>query len=148
MKKTLTTLAAAAMAAGLAFAQAPAAAPTPTAPAHKRPLRAMARHRAIQALNLTDAQKQQAKTIFQQSRATTQPIREQLKQNREALASAVKANDTNQIQQLAQAQGTLMGQVAAARARARAQFYQILTPDQRAKADESRGRRTNTGARG
>jgi len=132
--KTLTTFAAAAaLAAGLAFAQTQT--PAPAAPQHPH-ARAAVRQRMIQALNLTDAQKQQAKTIFQQTRATTKPIREQLKQNREALAAAIKANNTDQIQQLSQAQGSLLSQMVAARAQGRAQFYNMLTPDQRAKADQ------------
>jgi Spy/CpxP family protein refolding chaperone len=131
MKRILTIFAAvAALAAGIVFAQAPAA--TTQAPAP----RAAARQRIIQALNLTDAQKTQAKTIFQQTRQQTQPVRDQLKQNRQALAAAVKANDTNQIQQLSQAQGSLLAQMVGARAQARAQLYSMLTPDQRTKADQ------------
>ena len=90
----------------------------------------------MQALNLTDAQKQQAKTIFQQAHQNAQPIAAQLQQNRDALAAAVKANQTAQIQALATAQGNLRGQVLTIRAGALAQFYQILTPDQRTKADQ------------
>jgi Spy/CpxP family protein refolding chaperone len=59
-----------------------------------------------------------------------------LQQNRDALAAAVKANDTPKIQQISLAQGNLRGQVLTIRAGALAQFYQILTPDQRTKADQ------------
>jgi len=132
MKKTVTILAATtALAAGMVFAQAPAA--TPTHP--QAPRAAAMRQRVIQALNLSDAQKQQAKAIFQQTRQQTQSVRDQLKQNREAMSAAVKANDTAKIQQLSQAQGPLLAQMVAARAQARAQLYNLLTPDQRAKAD-------------
>ena len=137
MKKTLTTFAAAAaMAAGLAFAQTPEGAPNQTpAPAHTPSRRAAVRQRLMQALNLTDSQKQQAKTIFQQARETTKPIREQLKQNREALTAAVKAGNAGQIQQISTARGALLSQMVAAHAQARAQFYKLLTPEQKTKAD-------------
>lgn len=134
MRENLMRLAAvAAVMAGMAFAQQ--AAPT-LQPAPARPARAAIRRRVMQALNLTDAQKQQAKTIFQQAHQNAQPIAAQLQQNRDALAAAVKANQTAQIQALATAQGNLRGQVLTIRAGALAQFYQILTPDQRTKADQ------------
>jgi len=100
----------------------------------------MLRRRIMQALNLTDAQKQQARAIFQGAKANAQPIRQQLQQNREAFAAAVKANDTAQIQALAVQRGTLMGQVAAIRGQSMAKFYSTLTPDQRTKADQIRER--------
>jgi len=96
----------------------------------------MLRRRLMQALNLTPAQKQQARAIFQQAKQSAQPIRQQLQQNREAFAAAVKANDTAQIQALASQQGTLAGQVAAIRGESMAKFYSTLTPDQKTKADQ------------
>jgi len=130
-----------ALAAGMACAQTttPAAPQTNTTPAPRH--RAAMRQRMMQALNLTDDQKQQAKAIFQSARQSTQPLRQQLMQNRQAMAAAVKANDTAQIQQLATQQGNLMGQLVAARTEAMAQFYATLTPDQRAKADQIQQRR-------
>jgi periplasmic protein CpxP/Spy len=124
------------LAAGMVFAQVTTHKSTGEAKAHVAG-RAMARrNRMMQALNLTDAQKQQAKTIFQQSRQSVAPVLQQLKQNRETLAAAVKSNDTAKIQQLSATQGQLRGQVMAARAEAMAKFYQTLTPEQRAKAEQ------------
>ena len=95
--------------------------------------------RIAQQLNLTDTQKQQAKTIFQQARQTAQPVREQLKQNRQALAEAAKAgNGEAAIQQLSARQGNLLGQMVAVRTEAFAKFYATLTPEQRTKADQLR----------
>jgi DNA anti-recombination protein RmuC len=111
--------------AGMAFAQTPSPAP-----------RAKVRQRALQALNLTAAQKQQAKTIFQQTRLTAQPLAQELKQNHQALQAAVKAGNDSETQQLATVRGHILGQVAAIRAQALAKFYGNLTPDQRARADE------------
>ena len=138
MKTYLTRFATvAALAAGMAFAQAPSPA-TPQAAAGttaKNPRGAL-RHRMLKALNLSAAQKQQAKAIFQQTKQNVQPIAQQAKQNREALAAAVKANDTAQIRQLATQQGNLQGQVLAMRSESMAKFYATLTPDQRAKAEQ------------
>jgi len=137
VKRTVIHLVAtAAMVAGMSFAQAPAA---PAQPAPGKAWRARAgafRQHMFQALNLTDAQKEQAKTIFQQARQTAQPVSEQLKQNRQAMAAAVKANDATQIEQLAAQQGNLRGQLIAIRSGAMAKFYTNLTPEQRAKADQ------------
>ena len=88
----------------------------------------------IQALNLTAAQKQQAKSIFQNTRQQVQPLRQQLIQDRQSLKAAIQSNDTAQIQQISTAMGTLRGQVIGVRSAGRAQFYAMLTPDQKAKA--------------
>jgi periplasmic protein CpxP/Spy len=129
-----------ALAAGMAFAQSQAPAPQP-APGQgggkaKFARRAAGRRRMMQALNLTDAQKQQAKSIFQQARETAQPLRAQLKQSREAMAAAAKVGNTAQIQQLATDQGNLLGRMIAVRTEAMAKFYNTLTSEQRAKADQ------------
>jgi Spy/CpxP family protein refolding chaperone len=119
----------AALAAGFVFAQAPS---TTTQPGSGR---AAVRRRIAQALNLTDAQKQQAQAIVQQTRQAVQPLRQQAKQNRQALMAAIQAVKSDvEIHQLALTQGNLAGQLVAARAEALAKFYSMLTPEQRAKA--------------
>lgn len=115
----------AAFAASIALAQTPAPRP-----------RALLRHRIVKALDLTNAQKQQAKTIFQQAKLDARPLKQELQQNRQALATAAKANDAAQIRQLATQQGNVTGQLVATRAQAMARFYATLTPEQRAKADK------------
>jgi protein CpxP len=141
MKQQLIRLVAVgAVAAGMIFAQAPAPAQAQTAqPDQTRPAtnhRAMARRHMFQALNLTPAQKQQAKTIFQQARQTAQPVRDQLRQNREAMTAAVKTDNKAQIEQLSAERGKLVGQLTTMRTEAMASFYRELTPQQRAKADQ------------
>jgi Spy/CpxP family protein refolding chaperone len=125
-----------AMTAGMALAQQAPANPQPpaNAPAH-RPWARM-RQRTMQALNLSDAQKQQAKTIFEETRKTTEPVRAQLRQNRQAMAEAVKADNSAEIRKLARTEGDLRGRLIAARGEARARFYNILTPEQRAKVEK------------
>ncbi len=127
MKTTFVRFATvAAMAAGMALAQ------TPAASAHPRA------GRMFQTLNLTDAQKQQTKTLMQQAKQNAQPLMTQLRTNRQALAAAVKANDVAQIHSLAAQQGNLQGQLLGIRSEARAKVYALLTPEQKAKADELR----------
>ena len=135
-KQWMKYFAVAAMATGLGFAQTTPTAPQPSPGKAMANRRAMFRRRMMDALALTPAQQQQAKTIFQQARQNAAPIRQQMQQNRQAMAAAVKANDTAQIQSLAAQQGTLAGQAAAVRAESMAKFYSTLTPDQKAKADQ------------
>lgn len=128
MKRSLTLLATVAMAAGMALAQ-PAA-------DHSNNRRAMFRERIAQELNLNDAQKAQAKSIFAATRQETAPLRSQLKQDRAALRIAVKTNDRAQIEKLSSEEGRIVGKLMAARSESMAKFYQTLTPEQRAKADQ------------
>ena len=85
------------------------------------------------ALNLTDAQQTEMKSIFAEARQSSQPVRQQLRQTRQALDAAVKADDSAQIQQLSATQGAQMGQLAAIRATANAKMFKILTPEQQQK---------------
>ena len=144
MKHNLIKFAtAAAITAAMAMAQqAPANTQSPAsgegakgaAPMH-RPFARM-RQRYMQALNLSAAQKQQAKTIFQETRQRTEPVRAELRQNRQAMSAAVKADNKAEIQKLSRTQGELMGHLIAARSEARARFYNLLTPEQRATAQK------------
>ena len=86
-------------------------------------------------LNLTDAQKAQAKTVFQGARQSAQPVRQQLMETRKSLRAAIKANDMAQVRQLSATEGSEIGQLAAIRGSAFAKVYQTLTPDQKQKVD-------------
>jgi Spy/CpxP family protein refolding chaperone len=106
------------------------AAPTSPAGGHRH-----GRHGVFLAayLNLTPAQQAQEKSIFQGARQSGEPVRQQLRQTRQSLRTAVQANDTAQIQQLAQTEGGELGQLAAIRSTAMAKVHQILTPEQQQK---------------
>jgi Spy/CpxP family protein refolding chaperone len=144
MKKNLLTItAAAALAAGMAFAQTSAPAPAPGPQQGQGRAwrhRGMFRQRMARALNLTDAQKAQAKAIFQEAKQTAQPLRDQVKQTRQALSDAVKANDTAKIQSLSAQLGSLRGQLLTIRSEAMAKFYGTLNADQRTKVDQLKQR--------
>jgi len=84
-------------------------------------------------LSLTDAQKTQAATIFGNAAKAAQPLNQQVRETRQSLQEAIKANNTAQIDQLSTTFGTQMGQVTAINSKAEAQFISILTPEQVAK---------------
>src|SRR5438309_248515 len=125
-----------ALATGMVLAQTPApgAQPAPQKTPFAHPM--FGREQMMQALNLTPAQKQQADTIFSDAKQKAGPVRQEMRQNREALNAAVKANNTSQIETLSAHQGELQGKALAIRSGAMAKFYTILTPEQRTKADD------------
>lgn len=134
---------AATLAAGIIFAQSPASDTQPGAGYIQNWRLGSSMHgqfdldRLTQVLNLTDAQKGQAQTIFQDAQLSAKPIRQELKQNRERLSAAAKiSNSEGDIQKLAKEQGRLLGELIAIRTEASAKFYQILTPEQRVKDDQ------------
>lgn len=86
------------------------------------------------ALNLTGQQKQQAKSIFMSERETARPIREQLRQERKTVQSAIEAGrPAAEVQQLAGKEGPALANLAGLRAGAFAKFHAVLTPDQQQK---------------
>ena len=138
MKRQFVKLAAfGALATGLVFAQAPATSPAPNGQTGHHQFVRRHRQHMTQALNLSDAQKAQAKAIFQQARETSHPIREQLKANRVELSAAAKSGKSDaDIQRLANQKGQLMAKMTAIRTEAFEKFYGTLNPDQRAKLDQ------------
>lgn len=86
-------------------------------------------------LNLTDAQKTTALSIFTTAITSAQTIQASLQTNHQSLADAIKKNDTATIDSLSTAAGALHGKLMAINAKADAAFYQILTTDQKALYD-------------
>ncbi len=133
MKKTILSIAGTAvMATGLIFAQTGATTTPATPPQHARQFHRGGMFRMLgQKLNLTDAQRQQAKSIFQDMRTQAQPVRAQLKQNRQAVFNAIVAGQSaDQVNQIAQASAPGIAQIAGLRAQAFQKFYATLTPAQ------------------
>jgi len=92
-------------------------------------------------LNLTDAQKQQIKTIMEANRTTTRPLMQQMLQNRQAMltATAGGAFDQAKLTALANQQAQIMAQLSVQKASIHSQIYnQVLTQEQKAKADQMR----------
>jgi len=133
MKRQLMAIAAmAALGAAMIVAQTTATAQKGAGKANR--VRALVRKRLVNALDLTAEQKQQARIVMQGARQAAQPLAQQLKQDREALAAAIQAGDSARIQQLSTDMGSLRGRVLAIRSDAMSRFYAMLTPDQKAKA--------------
>jgi len=131
----------AALASGMMFAQTPAPS-NPQPPAqHRQWNRGQMFDRLATRLNLTDDQKQQAKSILQSSHESIKPVAQQLRQDRQALRQAVTTGNNAEIDRLSADVGNLTGQMTAARTKAFAKIYALLTPDQRTKADQLAGRR-------
>ena len=94
-----------------------------------------------QELNLTDAQKAQIKTMMQAQRATLRPLMQQMAQNRLAMLNATASGtfDAAKVESIANQQSQIMAQLAVQKASLRSQIYnQVLTADQKAKADQLR----------
>lgn len=127
-KQILGVAAAAALAAGALFAQQAQQPPKPRGEHMQQFL--------AEQLNLTEAQKTQAQTIFDQAKTQAKPVADQLRQGRDQMIQAIKAGKSDaELQQIADQQGQLMAQVSGIRAKAFAKFYTLLTPDQKTKAD-------------
>ena len=86
--------------------------------------------------SLTAEQQSQAKAIFASARSSESALRASLKTSHQALNDAVKSNNPASIEQLAASMGNLTAQLTVAEAKARAAFYQILTPEQRSTLDQ------------
>lgn len=88
-------------------------------------------------LSLTDAQKEQAKTIFDAADEAAQTVLGQLTSARDALRQGIKSGKTDaELDQLAAAVGTVEGTLAGINAKAEAKFYALLTAEQKTKYDQ------------
>ena len=135
--KWIKTIGASILAAGLTFAYAETAAPKAEhRPANRQEWMQRRFDRMSAYLNLTEAQKTQAEAILKASHESAKQFAPQLKQTREALQQAVKANNTAEIERLSAEQGRLTGKMVALHSEAFAKIYQNLTPEQRTKADQ------------
>jgi Spy/CpxP family protein refolding chaperone len=87
-------------------------------------------------LSLNSAQAEQATTFFTAEATAHGNARATERTARQALEAAIKANDTATIQSTAATLGQMNGEMLAAHALAQAQFYAILTADQKTKFAE------------
>jgi Spy/CpxP family protein refolding chaperone len=92
-------------------------------------------------LNLTDVQKAQIKDIFEANKQSGLPLFQQLAANKKAMLEATANGNYDQanIQALATQRAQLMLQMIVQKQAIQHQIYtQVLTPDQRSKADQLR----------
>jgi Spy/CpxP family protein refolding chaperone len=90
-------------------------------------------------LSLNSTQQQQATTIFTNAALSQDSVHQSMRTAHENLEAAVKSNNSSSIDQIAAQIGALTTQIVASEAKAHAAFYQILTPDQQAKAAQLGG---------
>ena len=93
------------------------------------------------ALNLTDAQKEQVKSIMQASRAANRPLMQQLAQTHLAMLTATSSGafDQAKVTALANQQAQLTAQMTVQKESIQHQIYtQVLTSEQRTTADQMR----------
>jgi Spy/CpxP family protein refolding chaperone len=84
-------------------------------------------------LSLTSAQLEQAANIFNNAATAESALGPSMKTARDALSTAVKANDAAAIEHSTSSTGQLVAQSMSIRAKADVEFYQILTKDQQSK---------------
>lgn len=126
MKKTLTALLFSFALAGILIAQGPGG----------------GRHAQNQVqfmtarLSLTAEQQSQATAIFGGAASTESSLHASLRTAQQGLNDAVKSDNTVAMEQLSFTIGNLTSQLTLARAKTRAAFYRILTPEQRTKLDQ------------
>ena len=112
-------------------------------PPHTPPTPAMMAQHQVQRyttlLSLTPAQVEQATAMFTAEATSRQNARATERTAHQALEAAIKANDTATIQSTAATLGQMEAESLTSHSMARAQFYAILTADQKSKFSELEG---------
>ena len=88
------------------------------------------------ALNLTDAQKQQAKTIREKHRASSEGLRAEMRQINEQIRTARQAKNTAEAQRLAALREPLLARAQEAWQAQSAELKSVLTAEQQTKLEE------------
>lgn len=138
-----TFVASMAVAAGLALAatahaQTGTQAPPPAAPRAMRPAQAPPRA----GLNLSDAQREQIRTLRETQRQDAQALRDKMRAARQQLQTAMRADvpDEAAVRSAAEAVAALQADQAVLQARTRSLVMKVLTPEQQARMKETRAR--------
>jgi Spy/CpxP family protein refolding chaperone len=131
-KRSFILAASLVLASGAAFAQAPAT----EAPAHHKSRDHGRSGRMAAALNLTDAQKEQAKTIREKYRAEHTDVRTQMRDLHTRAEAAKQANNTAELERIKQDRQSVFAKTKESWDAERAELRTILTAEQQAKFDE------------
>ena len=132
-RKLMTLAVTVALSAGAAFS-----AQADGARAGRGEARMMHRHggQLAKALNLTDAQKQQAKTIREKHRASSEGLRAEMRQINEQIRTARQAKNTAEAQRLAALREPLLARAQEAWQAQSAELKSVLTAEQQTKLEE------------
>lgn len=121
---------------GTGFAAARAASPWRHSWCHRGPMGYLARQ-----LHLSDAQRSQVQSMWNTERPAISPLLHELAtESREMDAAGRDHFDPSRIQPIADRQAATVAKLLVEKERLIAQVYTILTPDQRAKADQMQDR--------
>jgi Spy/CpxP family protein refolding chaperone len=141
-KRSFILAASLVLASGAAFSQAPATdAPAEQHERHGKRAHKGGAGRLAAALNLTDAQKEQAKAIREKHRAGQSDVRTQMRDLHTRAQAAKQANNTAELERIKQERQTLFAKAKESWDAERAELRTILTPEQQAKFDEMAQRR-------
>jgi Spy/CpxP family protein refolding chaperone len=95
--------------------------------------------RGLAQLGLSDDQKQQIKSVFQDRRTELKDLRQQMRQARRAVAEAIASDEGEAAIRAKSAElAKVQADLAVLGAKIRKQVFAILTPEQQAKAKELR----------
>lgn len=99
--------------------------------------------RMFKQLDLTEDQKAQMKAIREQSRESTKSLREQMKANRQQLQQLTDNGQFNEasVAAVAQQQGQIHAQMIVAKEKVKAQMFNVLTAEQKAKVAQLKAER-------
>jgi protein CpxP len=94
-------------------------------------------------LDLTDAQKAQAKDIMAKEKPAIQPLMQQLRQGRKQMMQLEQSGtfDEAQVRALASQQAQTMTELMVQKARIHSELYQLLTPEQKDKMQKFQAQR-------
>jgi Spy/CpxP family protein refolding chaperone len=89
-------------------------------------------------LGLTEQQKTEVKTILTTEQTTVEPLIRQMDQNKQDLRAATKNGrfDEAQVRALATQQAQILTEMIVEKERSKAKIYNLLTEEQRTKADQ------------
>lgn len=136
-KRSLILAASLVLATGAAFSQNATENPSSEAPkTHSRAHKAGRGGHMAAALNLTDTQKEQAKTIREKYRTANTDLRTKMRDLRTRATAAKEANNTAELDSIKQERETLFANAKTSWDSQRAELRAILTPEQQAKFDE------------
>jgi len=97
---------------------------------------------ALRGLDLTDAQREQVRSIMESHREEARAVAERSRTAMEALEAATQSGtDEAAIRQQGEALGVALGEAAVLRARVRAEVWGVLTAEQQARAEQLKAER-------
>jgi periplasmic protein CpxP/Spy len=130
---------------GTALSQSQAASDAPAPPpmhGHQFAMGEPMMHFFADKLDLTDQQKTELKSIMQKERPTIQPLMQQSRAIDQQLQQYAEGTyDEAKVRVLANQQAQIQAELAVQRTRIHNELFQVLTPDQQAKAKELEAQR-------